>query len=157
LGSHEFTGDERTSSELVGSTLLVYWYMLKKRDEAVGAREVQRAMGFSSPSSASYQLEKLRELGLIVKDRSGDYRVERFVKTGILSAFIFIGSFTFPKHVLYATFTTIMILLFVALLIPSFSPISLAALLPGILADAIFWYEALQVWRHRPSPRASVR
>ncbi len=136
--------EERILSELRGSTLLVYWYLLKKGGGSSGVREVQRALGFSSPSSASYQLEKLRELGLVSKDHSGDYQVSRVVKVGVLSAFIFFGGHAFPKHLFYASATSLMILLFVMVV---------AALLPGILAAVIFWYETLKVWRHRPSRR----
>ncbi|MBT7914802.1 hypothetical protein HN588_12945, partial [Candidatus Bathyarchaeota archaeon] len=37
-------------SELKGKTLLVYMHMLKKPGTKVGVREVQRDLGFSSPS-----------------------------------------------------------------------------------------------------------
>ncbi|NIM45531.1 MAG: hypothetical protein GTN80_07805, partial [Nitrososphaeria archaeon] len=46
-------------SELKGKTLLVYWYLIKERGDSVGVREIQRALKFSSPSVASYHLEKL--------------------------------------------------------------------------------------------------
>lgn len=147
------THEERILSELRGNTLLVYWHLLKKGRDSSGVREVQRALGFSSPSSASYQLEKLRELGLVSKNRSGDYQVSRFVKSGVISAFIFLRGHAFPRHLVYAFAASVMILLFLTLFIHSLSPVVMAALLPGILAAAIFWYETLKVWRHRPSHR----
>lgn len=145
------TDEERILSELTGNTLLVYWYLLKKGQDSSGVREVQRTLGFSSPSSASYQLEKLRELGLVSKDRSGNYQVSRVIKAGVISAFIFFGGHAFPKYLIYASATSIMILLFITLFIHALSPMIVAALLPGTLAAAIFWYETLKVWRHRPS------
>lgn len=147
------TDEERILSELTGNTLLVYWYLLKKGRDSAGVREVQRALGFSSPSSASYQLEKLRELGLVSKDWSSDYQVSRVVKAGVISVFIFFGGYAFPKHLVYASVTSIMILLFITLFSHALSPIVVTGLLPGILAAAIFWYETLKVWRHRPSRR----
>lgn len=144
------TDEERIVSELKGSTLLVYWCLLKKGRNSSGVREIQRALGFSSPSSASYQLEKLRELGLVVKNPLGDYQVSRIVKTDLISAFLFIRGHAIPKHLVYASVTSMMLLLIVTVLFHTLSPIVMAALLPGILATAIFWYETLQVWRHRP-------
>jgi len=151
LAPPEITDEERILSDLRGSTLLVYWYLLKKRQNSCGVREVQRALGFSSPSSACYQLEKLRELGVVSKDPSGDYQISKVVKTDVINAFVFLGGHVFPKHLIYASATTIMILAFVAWFTHTLSPIMVAALLPGILADVIFWYETLKVWRHKPS------
>ena len=147
----KITDEERMLSELKGNTLLVYWYLLKKGRDSCGVREVQRALGFSSPSSASYQLEKLRELGLVSKDQSGDYHVSRVVKVDVVSAFIFIGEHAFPKYLVYASIMSLMILLFITLFVHNLSLITVAALLPGTLAAIIFWYETLKVWRHRPS------
>ena len=145
--------EEKILSELTGNTLLVYWYLLKKGRNSSGVREVQRALGFSSPSSASYQIEKLRNLGLVSKGQSGDYQVSRVVKVGVISAFVFLGGYAFPKHLLYASATSVMILLFIVLFIQALSPMVIAALSPGILASAIFWYEAIKVWHRRPSRR----
>jgi predicted DNA-binding transcriptional regulator len=43
--------NEDKQEENSGNTLRVYWYILKKRENC-GVREVQRALGFSSSSSA---------------------------------------------------------------------------------------------------------
>jgi|GEM_PF-1549055 transcriptional regulator, ArsR family len=52
---------ENIEGELKGKTPQVYLYMLK-RNEPVGVREVQRDLDFSSPSVASYHLDKLISL-----------------------------------------------------------------------------------------------
>jgi DNA-binding transcriptional ArsR family regulator len=153
----DITDEERILSEITGNTLLVYWHLLKKGRDSCGVREVQRTLGFSSPSSASYQLEKLRQLGLVSKDRSGDYQICSVLKAGVISAFIFFGGHAFPKHLLYASATSMMILLFVTVFSNALSPIVMIALLPGVLAAAIFWYETSKVWRRRPSRRWAVR
>lgn len=55
-------------AELRGKTLRVYWYLLKHGGEhPIGVREVQRSLGFSSPSVALHHLEKLRDLKLLDK------------------------------------------------------------------------------------------
>jgi DNA-binding transcriptional ArsR family regulator len=145
------TLDERkVLTELRGNTLLVYWYLLRKRQNPAGVREVQRALGFSSSSTASYHLEKLTELGLVAKDSFGNYKVSQVAKVGIMRAFLFVGGFAFPKHLLYAIITSLLILCFILLFVSTLSLILMLALLPGIMAAGIFWYEAVTVWRHRP-------
>src|SRR5256885_5731466 len=53
--------------ELRGKTLKVYAYVLKQ-GKPVGVREVQRELGFSSPSVAYHHIEKLTRLGIIEQD-----------------------------------------------------------------------------------------
>jgi len=149
----DISDQERILSEVTGNTLLVYWYLLKKGRGSCGVREVQRTLGFSSPSSASYQLEKLRQLGLVCKDQSGNYQVSKVVKIDLMSAFIFFSGHALPKHLVYASATSIMILLFITFFSHSLSPVVVTALMPATMAAAIFWYETLKVWRHRPSRR----
>lgn len=149
----DITDEERILSEITGNTLLVYWYLLKKRRDSCGVREVQRILGFSSPSSASYQLEKLRQLGLVSKDQSGNYQVSKVVKTELITAFIFVDGHAFPKHLVYASATSILILLFITFFSHALSPTVVIALMPATLAAAIFWYETFKVWRHKPSLR----
>ena len=144
--------EERILADLYGNTLLVYWYMLKKQNP-VGVREVQRALGFSSSSTASYHLGKLRELSLIAKNSSGDYKISRVVKVGVMSAFLFVGRFAFPKHFLYALATSLMVLFSTLLFYDTLSSIVVVALLPGMIAAGIFWYETLKVWRRKPTFR----
>ena len=69
--------------QLKGKTLQVYLYMVKKK-EAVGVREVQRDLGFSSPSVANYHIEKLVELALVSQDEYGRYFVVQKVQIGVL-------------------------------------------------------------------------
>ena len=54
------------------------------RRTPVGAREVQRDLGLSSPSVAWHHLEKLRELGLLRKNARGEYTLAKIAL--ILSA-----------------------------------------------------------------------
>jgi len=146
----EKLSEDKLFSELGGNTLLVYWYFLTRRRNPIGVREVQRALHFSSSSTADYHLKKLIGFGLIDKDSFGNYKVKRVVKVGIISAFLFVGRFVFPKHLVYSILTSAMILFFL-LSFTEISLIILVALLPGILAAVIFWYETLTVWKRKPS------
>src|SRR5207245_11702239 len=67
-------------SELKGVTLRVYWHILGSKKQVVGVRAVQRALGLSSPSVALHHLEKLRGLGLLDKDSTGEYHLVEQVK-----------------------------------------------------------------------------
>jgi len=68
---------------------------------------------------------------------------------GILKQFIKLGTFMFPRYVLYATmFTTLLLYLLVNL--REFTFYSVFALILGLLGSVIFWYETVRVWRQKP-------
>ena len=140
--------DEKVASELKGNTLRVYWQLLRSSRGAVGVREVQRSLGFSSPALAAYHLNKLEELGLVRK-RHGDYRLIREVKVGVLKQFMKIGTFMLPRYVLYATMFTTLLVFYVSQL-RDFNFYSVFALIFGVLGTGILWYETLRVWRQKP-------
>ena len=59
---------EDLKSKLKGTTLRVYWHLLRSK-KSTTLRGLQRDLGFSSPSVASYHLEKLIDMGLVEKFR----------------------------------------------------------------------------------------
>jgi len=148
--------DKKEQAEISGNTLLVYWYVLKKR-HGCGVREIQRALGFSSSSTAHYHLEKLEYKGILTKDEYGNYRIYDRVKIGLITPFVFIGAFVFPKQLIYAVATSIMCVFFVAFFWKFLTPTILLALSPGVVASGIFWYETAKLWRSLPSFKGSVR
>lgn len=149
-GSTGVKGEEKLAAELKGNTLRVYWYVLKSAGSDVGVREVQRALGFSSPTLAVYHLEKLREMGLVRK-KGGEYYLEREVKVGVLQQFLRVGAFLFPRYLFYAVMFSTLTLLFVArLLLIGVADSWAFGLIFGLLGALIFWYEAFRVWRQKP-------
>ena len=140
--------EEIISTQLKGNTLRVYWALLNSKDGFMGVRQLQRKLGFSSPALASYHLNKLEELGLVVKER-GDYRLVREVKVGVLKQFIKIGTFLLPRYVLYATMFTILLIFFLSRL-EELNFYSTFALMLGILSTAILWYETIRIWMQKP-------
>ena len=140
--------DEKIVSELKGNTLRVYWSLLNSRDGVTGVRQLQRQLGFSSPTLAAYHLNKLENLELVVKDR-GDYRLVREVKVGVLKQFIKLGTFLLPRYIFYATFFT-MLLIFLLTQLKEISFFSVFALMLGILSTVILWYETIRVWMQKP-------
>lgn len=71
-------------AELRGKALLVYWYFVRRGDDRIGVRRVQRALNFTSPNVASHHLEKLGRLGLLSKNSIGEYTLVGEIKVGFL-------------------------------------------------------------------------
>ncbi|MDH5376630.1 MAG: hypothetical protein OEW95_12615, partial [Candidatus Bathyarchaeota archaeon] len=69
---------------LRGKAWKVYWLLLKG-GHPVSVRDVQKALGFSSPSVAYHHLEQLRQLGLVQRQNvGGSYSLVSEVKIGVL-------------------------------------------------------------------------
>jgi len=146
--SSQPTDADKIASELKGNTLRVYWYVLNASGKVVGVREVQRALGFSSPTLSLYHLDKLKDLGLVGKE-SGEYRLIKEVKVDILKQFMKVGRIFVPRFVLYAVlFTVLTIYYLVNIVTPDF--FSVFGLLFGGVGSAIFWFEAIKTWKQRP-------
>jgi len=141
--------DDVIEAELKGKTLLVYMHLLRADQAAVGVRQVQRALGFSSPSVAAYHLNKLRDLGLVESER-GDYRLVREVKIGVLRQFVTLGGLMLPRLLFYAVLVTTMLATYILQFPLTLSRQNIAALLMGAVPTVILWYESIKVWRDRP-------
>src|SRR3972149_2997568 len=102
-------------SALKGKTLIVYWYLLQQSTHTVGVRELQRALGFSSPSIALHHLEKLQDLGLVGRTGTGEYVLEGEVKVGILRFFTRMGRFLVPRYLFYSVLFSTMLMTYLAL------------------------------------------
>jgi len=138
----------RAESELRSSTLRVYWYLFKK-GKSVGVREVQRALGMSSPSTSLHHLEKLRELGLLAKDEHGQYSLKSEVKVGTLRLFTRLGKLVVPRYLFYATFFSTALLLYVSRVGINASFDNLMAIAFGISGFLISSYETWRLWTEK--------
>jgi len=69
------TAEKVEADVLKGTTLKVYRFMFKK-GKPVGVHDVQRGLGFSTSSLASYHISKLFDAGLI-KQQDAGYVVDR--------------------------------------------------------------------------------
>lgn len=141
--------EEIIESELKGKTLLVYMHILKNPGNPVGVREVQRELGFSSPSVSSYHLNKLQDLGL-VENVYGDYQLVRDIKVGVLRQFITLGGLMLPRYLFYAVLVTTMLLTY--LVQTPFYPSQeyITTVVMGLVPTIILWYETIKIWRERP-------
>ncbi len=136
----------RIEYELRGKTLKVYLYVLKQ-GKPVGVREVQRELGFSSPSVAYHHIEKLTRLGIVEQDKMGDYVLTKKVDPGILQAFVNVGRFSLPRLGFYAFFFSTVALAYV---IEDYSFLDLYALVGTVGGAVAFWFEAARLWRRKP-------
>lgn len=139
---------EKIESELRGSTLRVYWYMFKK-GQGVGVREVQRALGMASPSTALHHLDKLKELGLVEKDRYGQYVIAKEVKVGALRPFTRLGTLVLPRYSFYAAFFSTSLLVYLLREGLGGSSHSMMAIIFGLSAAVVSWYETFRIWSDR--------
>jgi DNA-binding transcriptional ArsR family regulator len=137
-------------SELKGKTLLIYWHMLKSSGSKVGVREIQRSLHLSSPSVASHHLDKLVSLGLIDKNRTGEYYITQEVKVGLLRFFTRMGRFLVPRYLFYSVWFSTMLIIYLTIYGHDGSIHNLVALVFGVLASLILWWETARLWREKP-------
>ncbi|HDQ06354.1 MAG TPA: hypothetical protein ENN36_06515 [Candidatus Bathyarchaeota archaeon] len=142
-------------SQLKGKTLQIYWYLLRDPNSSVGVREVQRALGLSSPSVAAHHLDKLLSLGLVDKNVRGEYSVNQEVKIGLLKFFSRMGRFLVPRHLFYAIWVSTMLAIYVVvynvvLYQPTGSVHNIAALIFGVVSSIVLWIETVRLWREKP-------
>jgi DNA-binding transcriptional ArsR family regulator len=135
-------------SEIHGTTLRVYWYLLKAA-KPIGVRETQRALSMSSPSTALYHLEKLRELGVTDKDTLGQYSLKEQIQVGTLKMFVKIGHLMLPRYLFYAVLLTTALIVYVAQGMLGPSGVEPAGVIFGTLGAAVSWYECVRMWKER--------
>lgn len=135
-------------SEVKGTTLRVYWEVFKS-PRPVGVREVQRLIRFSSPSTALYHLEKLRELGVAQKDEHGRYEIVEQIRPSQFRMFLRIGKIILPRFVFYAVFFVAALLMYVVQSLLTGSETNMMALIFGSGAAVVCVYEAVRIWRDK--------
>ena len=142
--------NEKVRSELKGTTLRVYWAILRRGQGGVGPREVMRDLGLSSPSVAVYHLEKLRGMGLAEKTETGGYRAREEVKVDVFSDYVRVIGLMLPRYLFYSVLFTTMLLSYVFLYPLSITPQTVIFLLFGVATCAVFWAETIRAWSRRP-------
>ncbi|UCG03386.1 MAG: hypothetical protein JSW11_05215 [Candidatus Heimdallarchaeota archaeon] len=85
---------------LQGKSLQVYWHLLE--NGAASIREIHKALGFSSPGVAYYQIKKLMATGIIAKDEETDqYFLHEKTKVGVLNLYTNVGNLLIPRFSIY--------------------------------------------------------
>ena len=114
--------------ELNATTFQTYLYLVKI-GKPVGPRDLMRGANLSSPSVAYRNLQKLIDLGLVVKDNYGNYVVKE--KLG-MKGYVWIGRSLIPTFAIFG-------FIFVGFLIAE-----IAVLIPHLIVSApveeSFWF-----------------
>lgn len=116
-----------TEEELNAATFQTYVYLVKV-GKPVGPRDVMRGANLSSPSVAYRNLQKLIDLGLVVKDAYGDYVVKE--KTG-MKGYVWIGRTLVPSFAIFGFIFIGVLIAEVVVLLPH--------LLLGASVEGAFW------------------
>ena len=110
----------------------------------MGVRELQRRLGFKSPSSAKHHLDRLIRLGLVEKTLDGRYRAVES-RLSILSTYILIAGSLIPKLVPIAAGVLAGIVSYIILFYPDIDVIPLTL---AVVADVILWFEGIKLLRY---------
>ena len=140
---------EDRETKLKGTTLRVYWHLLRS-GEPTTIRRLQRSLGFSSPSVASYHLEKLMDMDLVKKNVMGDYELKKTVSLEAMSSFVRVSHLMIPRYIFYTTFFFTLLIVFVVGYASSLSVQGVFALVFGVSGLVITGYETWRQWRLNP-------
>lgn len=139
---------EHDLSEILrGKTLKIYYTMVRS-GRSWTARELQREMGWSSPSLSLYHLEKLRNVALVTTDSDGMYRVSRTVRVGILRYFVRFGSQLVPRFLFYGVFFASVLVLSFLMYRLTVNPIDITLILVLSIGCFIFIFETAWLIRN---------
>jgi len=139
---------EKLELQLKGTTLRVYWHLLRT-GKPTTLRRLQKSLGLSSPSVASYHLEKLRDLDLVKKDR-GDYELKKTVSFEVMKSFVRVSRLMIPRYMFYTTFFFTLLIVFMVGYASSLSIQGIFAVVFGVSGLIITAYETWRQWRLKP-------
>ncbi len=140
---------EDVKSKLKGTTLRVYWHLLRS-GKPTTIRRLQKELSLSSPSVASYHLEKLLGMELVRKNAMGDYELGKAVDLDVISSFVKISQLMIPRYVFYTIFFFTLLVVFVAGYSHALSIQGVFALVFGGSGFIITAYETWRQWRSKP-------
>lgn len=140
--------------------MYIYWYLLTHGIH--GIREIQKDLNIPSPSSVSFQINKLMKAGIVAQNKeNGKYYVKEEIKTGIMGFYIRIGSRMIPR---FAFYLTIYLLGLIVFLVMGFlygdqfilNPINLCFLFYLIFGTIVFIFESIKIRNMIPKRRKAI-
>lgn len=102
--------DKSEDDVLKGTTLKAYKFVFKS-SKAVRPYEVQRGLGFSSPSVAQYHLAKLLSAGLVQESEAG-YTVNKVIFGSLLRIRRTVLHFQITYSILFASALVVLLTIF---------------------------------------------
>lgn len=132
------------SQGIKGNTLKVYLYLVK--NGPCELRDVQRSVGLSTASLASYHLGRLVSSGYAKQDELGRYVATNESSAEILEGYSKIGTAIVPQLFF---FTVLFTMLTVFFSFETLYAVGYAAYLVvvSLAMVAALWYETLRLWR----------
>ncbi len=113
--------------ELNATTFHTYLYLVKV-GKPVGPRDLMRGANLSSPSVAYRNLQKLMDLGLVMKDEYGNYVIKE--KVG-LKGYVWIGKTLMPSFAVFGFIFIGVLIAEIAVLVPH--------LIVGASVEGAYW------------------
>jgi hypothetical protein len=132
------------SHEVRGNTLKVYLYLLRHGPSEL--RDVQREVGLSSASLASYHLGKLSEAGFVKQDQHGRYFAVKEASDQVLEGYAKVGPAIVPQLFFFALLFTVLVAFFSLESLYS-SGFTVYLVLVCAAMILVFWYETMRLWR----------
>jgi len=132
------------NQEIRGNTLKVYLYLLKHGPSEL--REVQRGLGLSSASLASYHLGKLAEANYVHQDEQGKYFAVKDASAKVLEGYSKVGPAIVPQLFFFSLLFTILSAFFSFEVLYG-SGYTLYLVIVSFAMVFVFWYETLILWR----------
>ena len=121
----------------LSDTALRIYLLLIREGRPMSIREVQRALGLSSPGQVHHHLERLRGLGLVVRTPEG-YKAVR--KNGVVEGAVILWSNVVPRSAFYLGFSAAFALAYavvVALGLMALDPAAVAAIASLLTFSAV--------------------
>jgi hypothetical protein len=134
--------------EVTGRTLRVFLYLVRKG--ASDLRDVQRDLGFSTASLASYHLGKLVDAGYVSQNEHGQYAATKDSEKALLEGYSRVGAVLVPQLFFFSVLFTVVVsfFAFMSLSYSSYVPLLVATSLAMLV---ILWYETAKIWRRLTS------
>jgi hypothetical protein len=132
------------NQEIKGNTLKIYLYLVKYGSSEL--RDIQRGIGLSTASLASYHLGKLVEAGFVKQDEYGRYLTVKDSSEKILDGYSRIGSAVVPQLFFFSLFFSILIVFFSLAIFYNQSFITYLIVVCVAMA-LVFWFETFKLWR----------
>ncbi len=132
------------NQEVKGNTLKVYLYLLKHGPSDL--RDIQRGVGLSSASLASYHLGRLVEAGLAGQDEYGKYFAVKDSSEKVLEGYAKVGPAVVPQLFFFSLLFTILtgFFSFAVLFMQGYAPFLVAVSIGMVV---VFWAETIRLWR----------
>ena len=133
---------------MTGRTLKVFLYLVRKG--ASDLRDVQKDLGFSTASLASYHLGKLVDEGYVTRNERGQYEATKDSEKVLLEGYSRVGAVLVPQLFFFAVLFTGVVGFFalMSLMYASYVPLLIAA---SVAMLAVLWYQTLRIWRRLAS------